>query len=56
MANTPVTSLRLPEDVREWADKRAAEQDRSRAYIIVQVLRDVMRGEKESPAKERKRR
>lgn len=56
MANTPVTSIRLPDDVREWADQKAAEQDRSRAYVIIQVLRDVMRGEKESQTKERKRR
>ncbi|MBK8467815.1 MAG: hypothetical protein IPL32_18545 [Chloracidobacterium sp.] len=56
MANTPVTSIRLPDDVREWADRKAADQDRSRAYVIVQVLRNVMSGENESPAKERKRR
>ena len=42
MANTPVTSIRLPEDVREWADRKAAEQDRSRANFIIRVLRERM--------------
>ena len=42
MANTPVTSIRLPEDIREWADKKAQEQNRSRANFIITVLRDKM--------------
>lgn len=46
MANTPVTSIRLPDDIREWADKRAQEQTRSRANFIITVLRKQMEAEK----------
>lgn len=48
MANTPVTSIRLPEDIRDWADKKAQEQNRSRANFIITVLRDKMAAEKKS--------
>ena len=46
MANTPVTSIRLPEDLKEWLDKKAQEQNRSRANCIITILRDVKAAEK----------
>ena len=54
MANTPVTSIRLPEDIREWADKKAREQNRSRANLIITVLRDAMRSEARRSKAEKK--
>ena len=50
MANTPVTSIRLPDDVREWADRKAQEQGRSRGNFIVQLLRERMAVEPEAIA------
>lgn len=51
---TPVTSIRLPEDIREWADKKAQEQNRSRANLIITVLRDAMRSEARRSKAEKK--
>ncbi len=51
---TPVTSIRLPEDIREWADQKAQEQNRSRANLIITVLRDAMRSEARRPKAEKK--
>jgi len=56
MANTPVTSIRLPDDVREWADRQAHEQGRSRGNFIVQVLREKMSGEPEALAARKRKR
>ena len=46
MANTPVTSIRLPDDLKEWLDAKAAEQNRSRANLIITILRDIRAADK----------
>lgn len=38
--------LRMPESVRDWVDKKAAEQERSANWIIVKALEDAKEKEK----------
>lgn len=40
MANTPVTSLRIPEDLKEWAQRQAQAESRSLGNWIVKLIQD----------------
>jgi len=40
MANTPVTSLRIPEDLKEWARKQAQAEHRSFGNWIVTLIQE----------------
>lgn len=46
MANTPVTSLRIPEDLKEWARKQAQTENRSLGNWIVRLIQDRKAAEK----------
>ena len=54
MANTPVTSLRLPEDLKEWVQGRAEAENRSMGNWIVTRLRQMKDAEAKPERKSRK--
>ncbi len=45
MANTPVTSIRLPDDLKDWLSKKARVENRSLANSIITTLRAVKAAE-----------
>lgn len=48
MANTPVTSLRIPEDLKEWAQKKARADNRSLGNWIVKLMEDERAADKKA--------
>ena len=54
MANTPVTSLRLPEDLKEWVQGKAEAENRSMGNWIVTRLRQMKDAEAKPERKSRK--
>ena len=54
MANTPVTSLRLPEDLKEWIQAKADADNRSMGNWIVTKLSELRAAEAKLEKKGRK--
>lgn len=40
MANTPVTSMRIPSELKEWAQKQAQAENRSLGNWVVKLIQD----------------
>ncbi len=55
MANTPVTSMRFPEDLKAWLQKKAHAENRSLANWVITRLYEIKAAEDAPETKARKK-
>lgn len=53
MATSQVTSLRIPQDLKDWAQEQARSENRSLGNWIVKMMQDRRHGDAAAPASRR---